>query len=241
MPDVVLSQLEKQVRILEEAPVRLGRMADQDALRALRAALRRLRTLLHPFRRYPRARAVLQAAADLARLTGPLRDDEVLLAELKAHGQLAAVRRRAPAMRRARLALLRSDALQQVQVTAVVALAELQAGGLRRRPSAAALRRARRALQAWPAEQGDLHDLRLRLKRLRYRLQVEPGAPAHLQALLRQLQTLLGAWHDHDVWLQRALDEPDLQPCVARWQHEQQVIEARLPPLLDGLWRLLSA
>lgn len=241
MSDAALSQLTKLLLSLEDASARLNNPADQDALHAMRVALRRLRTLLRPLRRRPLVRDWLQVAAVLARQSGPLRDDEVLLAELRAHRQQAAVRRYAARVRRARLALSRSDVLGRVRVTAATVLADVQAGGVRWRPPRAAARRARQALLAWQQqERGDLHDLRLRLKRLRFSLQADGGAPANLQAQLRQLQALLGAWHDHDVWLQRAATDVGLLPCVSRWQREQLVLEARLPPLLDGLWHALS-
>lgn len=70
-----------QVR-LYACQARLADCTDTEALHDLRIALRQLRSLLRPLRGFPAVDVLEQGAAVLGRLSGPLRDREVLVAEL---------------------------------------------------------------------------------------------------------------------------------------------------------------
>ena len=69
----------------ERALLRLQQAQDSEALHDLRVCLRRIRSLLRPLRGCPGATRLDRAAAELGRLTTPLRDLEVLIAELARH------------------------------------------------------------------------------------------------------------------------------------------------------------
>lgn len=237
----LLSRLQALFPVLEGAAVRLRDPLDDGALHELRVAVRKARTLLRPFRTDAAVADLLEGMRSLARQTGQPRDDEVLLGELVRLGLPRLAARRRPAVRRARQALADSPALPAIVAQWPVVMAALTDDVTSPGLQHAGLRQARRRvtdLLAAPAT--DLHELRLAIKRLRYRLQADPDAPPHLLALLRQLQTLLGRWHDRDVWLQRAAVEADLQPCVSCWRREMAVLERQLEPLCDGLRRALA-
>lgn len=238
--DSLRARLQGLLPVLEQGAARLGDPADAQALHDVRVALRKARTLLRPWRSHAAVASLLVALRSLAQQTGQPRDDEVLAAELSRRGfpALAAVRQ--DAVMRARRALGDSPELAAVLAQWPTVMAVLQEGEADepRRGGVRPARRAVRRLLADPAV--DLHELRLAVKRLRYRLQVERDAPPHQLALLRQMQALLGQWHDLDLWVQRALTEPDLSSCVADWEHQRALRERQLWPLREALQRALA-
>lgn len=238
--DPLLSRLEALLPLLEQASARLRDARDDAALHEVRVALRKARTLLRPFRAGAEVASLLAAMQAFARQTGQPRDDEVLLGELVRLGLPRLAARRRPAVVRARQALADSPALAAIRAQWPPVMAALAADDRRPRLSHAGVHRARQAVRAvLKAPSPDLHEVRLAIKRLRYRLQADPAAPASLLAALRQLQTLLGNWHDRDIWLQRAVSDADLQPCVAVWERERSVLERQLAPLCEGMCRML--
>ncbi len=94
----LLKRLQTQVTRLQvrlyACHARLQAQTDEEALHDLRIALRKLRSLLRPLRREPLCAQLEQAAAALGALSGPLRDLEVLSAELRTRGLPAQSRRR---------------------------------------------------------------------------------------------------------------------------------------------------
>lgn len=81
----IVTQLRRLEPALNEALLRLQQAQDTEALHDLRVCLRRIRSLLRPLRGCPGATRLDRAAAELGRLTTPLRDLEVLIAELARH------------------------------------------------------------------------------------------------------------------------------------------------------------
>jgi hypothetical protein len=81
----IVTQLRRLETALNEALLRLQQAQDSEALHDLRVCLRRIRSLLRPLRGCPGATRLDRAAAELGRLTTPLRDLEVLIAELASH------------------------------------------------------------------------------------------------------------------------------------------------------------
>lgn len=240
-PDSLLSRLQALSPVLDQAATRLRDPRDEAALHEVRVALRKARTLLRPFRADAAVASLLAVLQQFARQTGQPRDDEVLLGELVRLGLSRLAARRRPAVVRARQALADSPALAVIREQWLPAMAVLAADDRRPRLSHAGLRRARQGVAAaLKGPSPDLHEVRLAIKRLRYRLQADPAAPASLLAALRQLQTLLGNWHDRDLWLQRAVSDADLQPCVPVWERERRVLERQLVPLCEGLRRVLD-
>ena len=80
----IVTQLRRLETALNEL-LRLQQAQDSEALHDLRVCLRRIRSLLRPLRGCPGATRLDRAAAELGRLTTPLRDLEVLIAELARH------------------------------------------------------------------------------------------------------------------------------------------------------------
>ena len=91
---LVASLFELQINLLH-ARLRLEAGTDGEALHDLRIALQRLRSLLAPLRRVADLSPLYTAAAALGALTAPVRDLEVLAAELERNGytELASRRR----------------------------------------------------------------------------------------------------------------------------------------------------
>lgn len=90
---VVAQVLTLQVRLLA-CRERLAADVDSEALHDLRTTTRRLRSLLRPLRGLPAVDQLEDAARALGALTTPLRDREVLAAELRERGQQDAAERR---------------------------------------------------------------------------------------------------------------------------------------------------
>ncbi len=84
--DGLLAEVIGQQVALMAAVARLEARTDGEALHDLRIALRRLRSLLRPIRGVPGVEELERAAAELGRLSGPIRDLEVLLPALAAEG-----------------------------------------------------------------------------------------------------------------------------------------------------------
>src|SRR5690606_3719930 len=82
-----------QVRLLA-CRERLAADTDSEALHDLRTTLRRLRSLLRPLRGLPGVEQLEDAAKALGALTTPLRDREVLAADLVGRGYAEAGQRR---------------------------------------------------------------------------------------------------------------------------------------------------
>lgn len=232
--------------LLVTAMQRLGDPADTESLHEMRVVLRRLRMLLRPLTRSGQAGLLRDVAAGVFRQTNSLRDNEVLLEELVRSGMHVAVVARQAQQMRDRQALMDSPGLDGlIAVWPADGVACLSVPSRRRRrdlkqkmrrESVKARRKLRRQLRQ-PAP--DLHEVRLAIKRLRYRLLAQGHASPSLLVLLELGQEVLGQWHDHDAWLLRAVTEPDLQGCIGRWQHEKAVLQARWLPLRDGLLLVL--
>src|SRR6218665_46562 len=70
---------------------RMAAGTDGEALHDLRIAVRKLRSLLRPFRKLIEHDPLVNAAAELGRMSSPVRDSELLVAELQRHAGLEAV------------------------------------------------------------------------------------------------------------------------------------------------------
>lgn len=244
--DRLQSHLGSLRALLMTALQRLGDPADTESLHKMRVVLRRLRLLLRPLKRSAQAGVLRDAAAVVFRQTNSLRDDEVLLGELVRNGMHVAAAARQVQQMRDRQALVDSPGLARLIAAWPddgVACLSLPSRRRRRnlkqqmrRESVKARRILRRQLRQ-PAP--DLHEVRLAIKRLRYRLLAKGHVSPSLLVQLERGQEVLGQWHDHDVWLLRAVTEPDLQGCIDRWQHEKAVLQACWLPLRDGLLLVL--
>ena len=228
---------------------RLRATTDDEALHDLRIAVRELRSLLRPLAARADCVDLLQCAAALGGLTGPLRDLEVLQRYLRVHGLGAAAQSRQSALEHGYAELLDSPsltALLQALDDWPQQWREAAANGeLRVLPKLIRKRLQKdhqRLLQALLDPAHDRHRLRLLVKRLRYASAAYPQLSelsGRTLAHLKQAQSALGDWHDHWQWLLRAETETDLQPCVAAWreamQREEQLADQALEVLAADL------
>lgn len=214
---------------------------DDEALHDLRIAVRQLRSLLRPLAAISACMELQQRAAALGRLSGPLRDLEVLQGHLRLYGLAGVAEAREPLLQQGYGQLLDSAALQQL-LNALDAwpqqwrddAASGALGGLSKLIRKRLRKDRQRLTQALLDPAHDRHRLRLLVKRLRYAAEAYPqlsGLSVQAAAALKQAQSALGDWHDHWQWLLRAETEGDLQPCVPVWrramlQAEQQADQA---------------
>lgn len=234
-----------QVR-LYACQARLADCTDSEALHDLRIALRQLRSLLRPLRGLPGVDTLEQGAAVLGRISGPLRDREVLLAELA---------------RRALANLLPADAPSRAAGYAMIAGSrelmdllhlldrwpsswrEAASQGLLsdlgRRIRLRLRRQQRRLAQALRDPAHDRHRLRLLIKRVRYGAETYPqhsGLSKAAQQRLKRAQSALGDWHDALQWLAQAEALDALKPCRVVWLQAQRAAQRRADDALLALY-----
>lgn len=245
MLDHVIAQvLTLHVRLLA-CQARLAADTDSEALHDLRTSVRRLRSLLRPLRGLPGVDKLEDAAAALGQLTTPLRDNEVLAAQLLERGLPAAARQRLGD--RARTFARVAASAELTRLLAIIDafpmfLRAAQRQGLVRRLGP---RVAKRLDKQWhnlraamddPAH--DRHRLRLLIKRVRYGAEAYPQLERLRPALrrgLKRAQGDLGDWHDLLQWLLQAGQHADLAPCVTYWQAQQHAAEQRADLTLQAL------
>ncbi|QCI11625.1 CHAD domain-containing protein [Pseudomonas putida] len=250
MLDHVVAQiLAQQVRLLA-CRERLAADTDSEALHDLRTNVRRLRSLLRPLRGLPGVEQLEEACKSLGELTTPLRDREVLAAELLRRGLTAAGQRRQAGRAQAFANVARS-----AQLTRVLAIVDafplfLRAAGREGLVPNLDKRIDRRLVKQWhklhdalrdPTH--DRHRLRLLIKRARYGDEAYPQldhAGKKLQKLLKRAQGDLGDWHDRLQWLLQARDHADLAPCRGDWEQELHEAERTSDVTLDALLKALG-
>ncbi|WP_440489244.1 CHAD domain-containing protein [Serratia nevei] len=243
----IVTQLRRLETALNEALLRLQQAQDSEALHDLRVCLRRIRSLLRPLRGCPGATRLDRAAAELGRLTTPLRDLEVLIAELACHRlDWQANVRRSDLQARCR------QLLAYPQLIDFPSLLHAWPRSFRRTARRTAKYRLNRHLQRQQqqlrralADTGyDRHRLRLLIKRLRYAAEAYPQRlplSAEATACLKAAQNALGDWHDREVWCLQAEHQADLWPLLPLWQVEQRQALARADTLLTALSPALTA
>lgn len=229
---------------------RLAAGTDEGAVHDIRVATRRLRSALRPLRGLPVADVLNQAAKSLATLSGPLRDLEVLIIELRRQGldHLTIERDKARHLGYGQL-LVAPELERLLQVLGAwphlmrVSDREGLLDGLARGVEKS-LRKNRLQLERALADPThDRHRLRILIKRMRYSLEAYPGVTdlsPKTQRLLEGAQSALGKWHDNFVWLGRAEREPDLAPCVRAWEVALHAAETRSDRVLEKLLRRLA-
>ena len=219
-----------------------------EALHDTRIALRRLRSLLRPWRGQGRLFAqVDQLACELGRATGPWRDRQVLVEELEQSGlRYQAVARR-EALQTGLGLIARNPLFDQLAASVISLHVQLSAGGgdivtpaaLADYTDDCLIRLAKELRKA----DFDLHDIRIKIKRLRYLFQAYPEHAVPGKKLRRELdkaQSALGNWHDRFQWLLASGREKDLNPCAKRWQSEEDRYARRALRSLDKLRPLLK-
>lgn len=229
---------------------RLAADTDSEALHDLRTTLRRLRSLLRPLRGLPGVEQLEEAAGALGTLTTPLRDREVLAAQLVGRGHVQAGERRQEGRARTFAGVASS-----AQLTRVLAILDafplfLRAAdreglmqGMRRRLDKRLEKQWRKLARALVDPAHDRHRLRLLIKRVRYGDEAYPQlehAGKKLQRLLKKAQGDLGDWHDRVQWLLQVREHSDLAGCKVAWEHELHAAEGRSDLTLEALQKALA-
>lgn len=211
--------------------------AGPEALHDLRIDLRQLRSLLKPLGDVDGVTALLASAQTLAAKTGPLRDMEVLLDELRQWSTELAPAQAAD-LARARLALAHSAEMAAFSAALLHFCSSTDKQTL---PAGATLsHRFRQARRRWQqhlqeaiatmpqplaadteAQALHRHELRLMVKHLRYNLEWQSSkADAALLQALRNAQARIGDWHDRCVWIATCREQAALAGLVATWKSE---------------------
>ncbi|MEQ9728170.1 CHAD domain-containing protein [Pseudomonas sp. WHRI 8822A] len=214
---------------------RLQAQTDDEALHDLRVCLRRLRSLLKPLKGAAGSDPLQNRAAELGRLTGPLRDLEVLIGTLRASGEHAAAQRRLAQRRKGDALVLNSRALPALfraldewprELAAQQASGELD--DLHKKVRRYLRKQLAKLVEALGDAEHDRHRVRLLIKRVRYTAeaypQLSPLSAVQLK-LLKKGQAVLGDWHDHLQWLATAEREPDLRGFIPAWRDSMQAAE----------------
>ncbi|MGF6691731.1 CHAD domain-containing protein [Metapseudomonas resinovorans] len=242
-----------QVLVLEvgihHAYARLACRTDDEALHDLRINLRKLRSLLRPMRRLEAARELDAAAADVGRLTTPVRDLEVLIAELQRQGFHDQAERRKHLLE-SRYAVIENSATVQHFMAVLdswpARMREADRQGeldkLRDRVRIRLQRQLQRLREALADPAFDRHALRLLVKRMRYVHEAYPKLspiPHDAFPALKAVQSALGDWHDHFQWCLKADQEADLLVLKDRWEiageAELKAAEVELSILAESL------
>lgn len=226
--DSLIAQvLELEVK-LHHAYARLACRTDVEALHDLRIGLRKLRSLLRPMRRLEPTRELDAAAADVGRLTTPVRDLEVLIVELDRQGFHDQAERRRHLLE-SRYAIIEASATVQRFMTVLdgwpARMRAAERDGdlekLRERVKIRLRRQLQRLREALADPEYDRHALRLLVKRMRYVHEAYPKlSPISQDAFyaLKAVQSALGDWHDHFQWCLKADQEADLLVLKDRWE-----------------------
>ena len=231
------------------AYARLACRTDSEALHDLRISLRKLRSLLKPMRRLNAPHTLDEAAADVGRLTTPVRDLEVLIGELDRQGfHLLAARRRELVESSYSAIIGNSTVRQFVSVLdewpARMRQAERdrELEHLRDRVKTRLQRQAKVLRQALADPAYNRHTLRLLVKRMRYAHEAYPKVlviSSETANALKKVQSALGDWHDHFQWCLKAEHEQDLLVLKDYWavaaKAELKAAEAELLVLTQCL------
>ncbi|MBM7062156.1 CHAD domain-containing protein [Pseudomonas sp. UL073] len=242
--DLVAQVLTLEVA-LHAARERLAARTDGEALHDMRIAVRKLRSLLRPLRGRPMMDSLEQAASAFGGRSGPLRDAEVLCAELLRLEQADLLPPRGHALQTGYQQLLGGAELnlllqmldrwpelcRQTQRDG-----ELQ--GARREVSKLLRKQARKLGEALADPAHDRHRLRLLIKRVRYGDEAYPQLSTlgkREQALLKAAQSALGEWHDLLQWLVQAERHVDLRELTPLWQQAMLEAERRADEACEAL------
>ena len=235
---------------LYHAYARMEARTDTEALHDLRINLRRIRSLLRPLRDIEGIAGLNEAAADVGRLTTPVRDLEMLIEELEARGfvQLAQTRKARLDSSYKHVVKNRSRSHLFAQLdewTSTFRSAE-RAGELNKieKKIAGRLQKQIERLKAALADsQYDRHQLRVLVKRTRYLSEAFPQLSlmtVDAAAALKSVQSALGSWHDHFQWCLKAEEQEDLQPLKHNWQTAASAALSKAEAQLTMLLGLLS-
>lgn len=244
------ASLTEQYHVLDMNIPQLAEPSATEALHQTRIAMRRLRSLLRPWRgKGDWFVAVGNMAAELGRETGPWRDKQVLVQELEQRGAYYQAASRRAAMLTGST-LIGSDLRFRLLLLAIINLQQRLSDGrddYRLEPNILddyAQKLIKKLLKTLQKKNPDLHEVRKEIKKLRYLYQayseyLEPGPK--LVKSLRRAQNELGEWHDNLQWLMISERETDLGCCRDHWQAEIDHRVRRARKRLKKLRKLLRS
>lgn len=226
--DAIVAQVLLLETALYHTHARIEARTDGEALHDLRINLRRMRSLLRPLRRIGAVTLLNEAAAEVGKLTTPVRDLEVLIDELERQGLTQQANARKAILQSSYGSIVESSTINQLfsqldEWPSAFRDAERD-GELRQIKKKIAKRlhkQVERLKAALTDPQYDRHQLRILVKRTRYATDAYPQlSPISAEAAtsLKVVQTALGAWHDHYQWCLKARLEEDLQVLQHKWQ-----------------------
>lgn len=254
MGDNVLQYLQDslvdQYRVLDLNIAQLADPSATEALHQTRIAMRRLRSLLRPWREQGDwFSGVDSLSAELGRETGPLRDRQVLVQELETRGAHYQAVFRQEAMQTS-CALLAGDLRYRLLQLAIINLEQrLAVGSDDYRLESDTLdnyayKLTRKLRKTLGKKNPDLHEVRKEIKKLRYLYQAysEYLLPSsELTKALKRAQNELGEWHDNLQWLMISERETDLYCCRDHWQTQIDQRAERAWKRLKKLRKLLRS
>ncbi|WBL70520.1 CHAD domain-containing protein [Serratia liquefaciens] len=247
LAESIVTQLRRLESTLNQALLRLHDITDAEALHDVRINLQRIRSLLRPLRGIPDVTQLSRAAAELGKITTPIRDLEVLIAELEQHPLAWQTNTRKTELHSRKLALMSQPLLTHFPTLLHAWPKTFRRTNPRHTKRRIALRLSLQTKQlclAMADSHYDRHRLRLLVKRLRYVVdaypQLSPITP-EAAANLKTAQSALGDWHDRFVWCQQAENQQDLWPLLPEWQRALDVAQAKAEKALFSLSRVLNA
>jgi CHAD domain-containing protein len=256
---------QEQFRKLARVFTRVRKAASPDSVHKMRTGIRRVETLLEALEADGRnERRLLKRLQRLRRRGGRVRDLDVqaeALRNLKIETEGACKNQVVDHLRQQRgkqakklVSMLDGDLpeLRKRLRRAAARLAKPEAASQKRAPGLDPLARALRqfaAIADWPLNDQNLHEFRLRCKRIRYTAEMAGDKPEAVYAVqqLKNIQDAIGAWHD---WTEltatavRVLEDAATCPLVvamrnvtrAKLSHALRVVNqsrSNLLPLLE--------
>ena len=225
--DAIVAQVLVLETALYHAYARMEARTDSEALHDLRINLRRMRSLLRPLRGIGVVAVLNEVAAEVGKLTTPVRDLEVLINELEQQGFTQQATARKAILQSSYGCIVESSTLNQLfsrldgwPSAFRAAEREGELRQIRERVAKRLYKQVERLKAALANPQYDRHQLRILVKRARYAIDAYPRLSpisAKAAASLKAVQSALGAWHDHYQWCLKAGQEEDLQPLLQHW------------------------
>lgn len=246
--DKYVAEIQRLTTALHKAFERLEQYTDDEALHDYRVIVRRIRSIIGPLSKVPENQALRETAAVVARLTTPIRDLEVLIAELEKRGYPEQAEERRALLQDQYQAIVGAPEVQRLfdeleKWPAEFAKSELGDDSAKlKQVLSKALKKHLKRLQAGVIDVDvDRHQLRILAKRARYIVEAFPSlSPLSVEAVkeLKKAQSDLGDWHDSHQWGLRAQRETDLEPLAELWKasERQELLAAE-----KGLKKLLAA
>ena len=235
--------MSKLVKLLTEAAQRLQTQLlasheqltlqqNNEALHHLRISLRQLRSLLRPLRSYFDEAMVLDGLVKKAmEATNRIRDHEVLICELRKHQMLELAQSYQQDLQPAYLLVAQQPELETINQL-LLRLPQYLQNSISAR---SAQQIEEHICQQWQQQsqklfkliqqkQQDKHRLRILIKQLRYNSEtyqsILPKRASAQTQQLKNLQELLGTWHDYVVYVAYAQQQAELHVLIPIWQQQ---------------------